>query len=476
MKAILATTPAALYLRLPPRALPADAAAASPSLSFAIAARGRLQRIGHASLHELSALMQQSQRVVLLLAASDVSLFRIAVPPLPAARLKAALPALVEDRVIGDPAACAIAVAPANGGTIAGATPVATGTPATPATTAGNQRLIAVTDRAWLQGWIDTVRRHGARRVSALPFVLCLPLPAAHVAASVVEHAGRRELALRLSAQEGMGLPLSSDDADSLPVEVAQLLATFASQRPVQLALPPLLLKIFRRSYGEHAADAMHAASGGAVGSATVPGDSIAADELPAPHVIELREENWAAWVEGASHVPVDLATAIAADEGEGPDWRRWRWPVALAAALALVNIVALNWDWWQLRSEGLQLRETMARSFHRSYPNEALVDPVAQMRQKVAASRQAAGEFAPGDFVALAATLGDAWAEAGAAMGTDARAIAALEYRDAALTVRFKPGLQASLDAARAALDARGLEASPIAGDSAQWQVRSLR
>ena len=97
-------------------------------------------------------------------------------------------------------------------------------------------------------------------------------------------------------------------------------------------------------------------------------------------------------------------------------------------------------------------------------------------MRQKVAASRQAAGEFAPGDFVALAATLGDAWAEAGAAMGTDARAIAALEYRDAALTVRFKPGQQVSLDAARAALDARGLEASPIAGDSAQWQVRSLR
>lgn len=472
MKPILATAPAALYLRLPPRALPvhanAGAGASGPSLSFAIAARGRLQRLGHASLHELSALIQQAQRVVLLLAASDVSLFHIAVPPLSAVRLKAALPALVEDRVIGDPTACAIAVAPANGGTPA--------TVATAVTAAGNQRLVAVTDRAWLQGWLDTVRRHGARRVSALPFVLCLPLPAGQVAASVVDHAGRRELALRLSAQEGMGLPLSSDDADSLPAEVAQLLATFAGQRPVQLALPLLLLEAFRRSYGEHAADAMRMASGGAGGSATAPNDSIAADELPAPHAIELREENWATWVEGASHVPVDLATAIAADEGEGPDWRRWRWPVALAAVLALVNIVALNWDWWQLRSEGLQLREAMARSFHRSYPNEALVDPVAQMRQKVAASRQVAGEFAPGDFIALAATLGDAWAEAGAAMGTDTRAIAALEYRDAALTVRFKPGQKASLDAARAALAARGLEASAIAGDSAQWQVRSLR
>ena len=476
MKPILATAPAALYLRLPPRALPAhaDTGAASLSLSFAIAARGRLQRIGHASLHELSALVQQAQRVVVLLAASDVSLFRIAVPPLPAARLKAALPALVEDRVIGDPAACAIAVAPANGGALAGAAaaPAAsTARPAATSTAAGNERLFAVTDRAWLQDWLDTLRRHGARRVSALPFVLCLPLPAGQVAACVAEHAGRRELALRLSAQEGMGLPLASDDADALPAEVGQLLATFAGQRPVQLALPSALMEAFRRHDGDHAIDALREASSGAV-----TGDSALANDLPAPSAIELREENWAAWVEGASHVPVDLATAIAANEGEGTDWRRWRWPMVLAAVLALVNIVALNWDWWQLRSEGLQLRENMARSFHRSYPNEALVDPVAQMRQKVASARQAAGEFAPGDFIALAAALGDAWSEAGAAMGTDARAIAALEYRDAALTVRFKPGQQASLDAARAALAARGLEASVVAGNAGQWQVRSLR
>ena len=464
MASIASMAPAALYLRLPPRAMPAPAGAAhaspaaSPSpasLSFAITARGRLQRIGHASLPELAALVPQAQRVVLLLAASDVSLFRIAVPPLPAARLKAALPALVEDRVIGDPADCAIAIAPANGGSVAKAakaakaanTQAATATTTAGSAGAGNERLIAVTDRAWLQGWLDSVRRHGARRVSALPFVLCLPLPAGHVAASLVEHAGQRELALRLSAQEGMGLPLSSEGAPRAP-EVLQLLSTLAGGRPVQLALPASLLDEFR-----------------------------SAPELAS---VELREENWAAWVEGASHVPVDLATGIAADESDGPDWRRWRWPLALAAVLVLVNVVALNWDWWQLRSEGQQLRDTMANSFHRSFPNEALVDPVAQMRQKVAASRQAAGEFAPGDFIALSASLGDAWAELGVAAGATtsptAGAVAALEYRDAALMVRFKPGQQPSLDAARAALAARGLAATVVAGEAAQWQVRSTR
>ena len=463
MKDMLAT---ALYLRLPARALPRDAGASLPPLSFAIATRGRLQRIGHASLPELSALMQQAQRVVLLLAASDVSLFRIAVPPLPAARLRAALPALVEDRVIGDPADCAIAVSPANGSQGAGGA------------SAGNERLVAVADRQWLQDWLDTLRRQGARRISALPFVLCLPLPAGRVAASVVDLAGQRELALRLSAQEGVGLPLSSDGVEQLPSEVFQLLSTFAAQRPVQLALPATLLNAFRNAYGHH--DAHGDTSTAAVADGTPENGTAAngasAGSLPAAAAIELREENWAAWVEGAGHVTVDLATGIAADDAEGTDWRRWRWPLTLAMALLLVNVVALNWDWWQLRSEGQQLRENMERSFRRNFPNEALADPVAQLRQKVAASRQAAGEFAPGDFIALSAALGDAWAEAGAAMGADARAIASMEYRDAVLTVRFKPGQQPSLDAARAALAARGLDATAVAGDAAQWQLRSMR
>jgi len=174
--------------------------------------------------------------------------------------------------------------------------------------------------------------------------------------------------------------------------------------------------------------------------------------------------------------VTVDLAAGIGAEHSDATDWGRWRWPLALAAGLLLVNVAALNWDWWRLRSEGQQLRDAMEHSFRQHFPNETLVDPVAQLRQKVAASRQAAGEFVPGDFIALSASLGDVWAEAAPAIGVDARAIAALEYRDAVLTVRFKPGQQPSLDAARSVLAARGLEATVVAGDGAQWQLRSIR
>ena len=47
-------------------------------------------RQGFAALQELSGTIGTAQRVVLLLAASDVTLLRVKIPPLSAARLKAA--------------------------------------------------------------------------------------------------------------------------------------------------------------------------------------------------------------------------------------------------------------------------------------------------------------------------------------------------------------------------------------------------
>ena len=183
-------------------------------------------------------------------------------------------------------------------------------------------------------------------------------------------------------------------------------------------------------------------------------------------------EENWAVWAEGATHVEIDLVAGVAGREERRIDWRRWRWPVALAAACVLLNVIALNWDWWRLRSEGVRLNEQMSALYRRTFPNDKVVlDPLAQMKQKVAAVRQASGEFAPGDFIALAASLGEAWAEA----GNDMRAIASLDYRDGGLDVKLKPGAHVSLDAMRPALAARRLQATPSQADPTIWQGRSL-
>jgi hypothetical protein len=112
-----------------------------------------------------------------------------------------------------------------------------------------------------------------------------------------------------------------------------------------------------------------------------------------------------------------------------------------------------------------------MAALFRRSFPNEPLVrEPLAQMQQQFAASRQAAGEFAPGDFIALSAALGEAWAEA----GNDLRAIASLAYRDGLLELTLKPGARLSPETMQSAFAARRLQATPSPADPQRWQIRS--
>src|SRR5665811_979436 len=84
------------YIRLPSKAV-ADGAPHWHALAcpFALVSNGNLshgssiERQGTAPLSELSDTVAKSQRVVLLLAASDVTMLRLQVPPLSSARLKA---------------------------------------------------------------------------------------------------------------------------------------------------------------------------------------------------------------------------------------------------------------------------------------------------------------------------------------------------------------------------------------------------
>ncbi len=457
-----------LYLRLPARNALRDRETIQPQekisepLAFALLARKRLQHTGIASLHELSQQLTQVQRVVLLVAASDVTLLRTRVPPLSATRLRAALPSLIEDRIIGDPADCAIAAGPDIEG----------------------QRVIAVLEKAWLQSWVTQLRACGAKRLHALPMQLCLPLPAGQVAAALLESSGQSELALRFSVDEGMGLPVITEDESTLASELFILLHTLTGAQSVQLFLPAARLHDF------HAAQF----SDGATHT------SAEAGKLNRYPNIQLYEAHWELWIEGASQLHIDLLSGLDAMPEAPVDWARWRWPVRLATLLLLLNVIALNADWWRLRSEGERLQAAMLQTFQRAYPKETVVDtPLAQMRRKLAAARQSAGELAPGDFLALSLLLGDAWAEA----GMEARSIARIEYRDNTLSVYFKPGVSVSAEKARAAFAARKLELSTVTSstsasstassnasnaasnaasgatssqsDAAQWHIRSI-
>jgi len=94
-----------LVLRLPPLA----AAHPLPALAYVLlGADGRLLAAGR----EQVALLPRAARVVAVVDAADASVLAVSLPPLPAARLQAALAGALEDRLLQDAAALHLAAGP----------------------------------------------------------------------------------------------------------------------------------------------------------------------------------------------------------------------------------------------------------------------------------------------------------------------------------------------------------------------------
>lgn len=115
-------------------------------------------------------------------------------------------------------------------------------------------------------------------------------------------------------------------------------------------------------------------------------------------------------------------------------DWRAWRVPAVLAAALVLAWIAALNIDaWFKLREER-QLRVQMTTAFREAFPRVPVVlDPLAQMRRALVDMRSGAGTGDAGDFLPLAARFAQV-------AQMDAETVRLIEYRDRGLSVHFEP------------------------------------
>ena len=78
-----------------------------PELPFALVDKaGHVQRAGRAAL----TLLPRANATVLIVAARDVLLLAATVPPLKGPKLRQALPNIVEDQLIQDPAGCHIAL------------------------------------------------------------------------------------------------------------------------------------------------------------------------------------------------------------------------------------------------------------------------------------------------------------------------------------------------------------------------------
>ncbi|HEV7816069.1 MAG TPA: type II secretion system protein GspL, partial [Janthinobacterium sp.] len=149
--------------------------------------------------------------------------------------------------------------------------------------------------------------------------------------------------------------------------------------------------------------------------------------------------------------------------------WKRWRWPLRLAALALLVNIAGLNLQWLRMKRDADMVHASILQTFRAAYPKETvIVDAALQMRRNIAAAKANGGQAASDEFNVLAAAYGEALS---ALPRKDVTA--ALEYRERALFVKLKPD---TVDAAaqgriKAALAARKLQLSePKPGT---WQIR---
>lgn len=386
-------------------------------------------------------MIAKTQRVLLLLAASDVTLLRVQVPPLSAARLRAALPNLVEDLLIADPSGCVVVAGGLSDGL----------------------RTVAVVQRAWLELLAKTLIAFGARRIAALPAQLCLPCQPGGVTAAINEQGADIDVLLRLSEQSGIGLAIAPvlsvaeggeghGQHEASAREVIRTLCAVVPEAPITLYVPQAALHTYRE----------------------------AIDRADAPNKrISILADNWPRWIAGARDAMPDLMMGLGAASSPDMDWRAWRWPLALVAAVLVINAAALNIDWWRMKDEANSLRATMIQIYKSAYPKETVIlDPVAQMQQKIAIARHDSGLQAPDDFMAITAALGEACAAIATMPGKTAPVIAALEYRERSLFVRLKPGAEAPTQQIKTALAMRNLslDLAPAQSNAVVWQIRSVQ
>ena len=395
-----------LYIRLPARA---DGEGALSRFAL-VTDSGAIEQQGEGVLRGLGDLVAASRRVLLLLAAADVTMLHVKTPPLSAARLKAALPSLVEEQVLGDPAECVLTAAPAQ--------------------SADGMRSIAVVQRSYLEALVRALLALGARTVGALPAQLCLPLQPGHVSGAI----GHAEITLRDGLYHGLGLAMAAT-----PEVALQTVRALAGDAPLTLYVPADQL-------GQYQA--------------------LALDAGPA---MTLEADEWPHWIAGSKTTTLDLVPGLGSAGARATDWQRWRWPLRLALLALIVNLVGLNLQWLRMQREADATRLAMLQTFRAAYPKETVIqDPVAQMRMNNARARAASGQVGADEFTYLAAAFGEAARALPRPLG-----VAAVDYRERTLSVKVKPesadpGVIGQLQAGLAVHNLSLAESAP-----ATWQVR---
>jgi general secretion pathway protein L len=422
-----------LYILLPSKALalafePTDWAKHARPFAL-ISDEGGIVQKGQQNLLDLKELAISSRQVVLLLAASDVNLIPVKVPPMSAAKLKVALPNLIEDQLLADPAELILlSNAPVNG--------ICT---------------IAVVDKSWMESLHAQMQILGAKKLTAYSLSMTMKTEPDTLTAIIDADVSGTELAFRRDGQVGAGLTLNREASGALSInaaqQVLQALNLFAMESKVKVSLSAEAMEIYQQA--------------------------AESDETLAPR-FQFQAIDWNARIAGIGASSIDLMSSVSHDNQTSFDWSKWRWPLGLAAAALILNLAGLNFQWLSMKREAQGLSDSVLQSYRSSFPKESVIlDPLAQMQQKINLSKKIAGQSTPEDFLVLASQFGQVW-DVAIAGKQAAPSVVSMEYRERSLFVKIKSSNLLPLEQLRTGLHEHNLNL--VSSADGVLQIKSSR
>lgn len=366
-------TPYSIVLRLPSRDMAKELHDwRLQPLPFALIDKAEnILHSGVASLISLAEQLRKAKKINFIVAASDVTLLNMAVPPLSPEKLRLALPALVENSIISDPATCHIVA----GADIQGV------------------RRVAVIDRAWFSTMISVVQKVGVKVSHAYPAQLCLPLHANSVTASVMETADKADLSMRWTNNVALGIAINKKkNSDSKEDDVCRALFLLAPKEPIQLSVE---------------VDRVQAYSA-AVSRVNLTADNIKHAEI---NKIQIIPDDWKVCLSEIKKSEIDLMEGASTSLRERESYAIWSLPLALTALLFFLNVVALHIDWWRMHQEQKQLTTSLDKLYKKYFMQAAQPDQqLVKLQEKLLSLRQKKGNHAPEDFLSMLANTSTAW------------------------------------------------------------------
>lgn len=344
--------------------------------------------------------------------AADTLLTRAVVPTRSRARILQALPYALEDQLLDEPEALHFAYVREADSTLA----------------------VAVTQRARLNAWLETLKSAGVRPASLSPANLSLPLyPQAWTIAFV-----DKELWVRTGPYSGF---VAAATVEPPPLLVAALKET------AQQTSGPQHLVMFSAPAGVDA-DAW-------------------STTLALPVIAETGE------FRDVSALP--RMNLLQAEFGQAAHWRqalRPLRPAGVMLAIWLVATLAMDvTEWLRLRHQHSVYTAEMYQIFRRSFPNvKAVLDPAAQMRRQIEALQSRGGGAA--DLLPLLTRVAPTLKEQSAHV-----TLHSLKYTERSLTLELTlPNYQA-LDSVKNAFQAADLDVEVLAanghGDAVDGRLR---